>query len=428
MGPFMGPPPDHGQMGPMAPHTDPVTGSTVGPRTIWAKAGTHIPIPKEQAIDVNAATQALQGRAQYTDVTIDGSPYRVYTEPIRSADHKIQAVIQFPAPLGDYIKSLASLRRTLLIVLPGALILVAVASLFIVDRAIRPVKTITTSASNIGADRLETRLPVIGNDEFADLATTMNEMLDRIEGAFTLQTEAMQRLEEILLQQRRFTADASHELKTPLSVIKVHAGMIKSQPGVDPQVIESSSAINEAASRMNRLVQDLMLLARTDAGQLMERFEHCDMKAIASAACDLVRDSRRVRLHVFSEDVCLTGSSFALERLIVNLVDNACRHTRDDQLVNVTLRSTGEEIFLEVRDNGDGIAPEHLPHIFERFYRADAARSTATGGSGLGLAICKGIVEAHGGTIHLESELGKGTTVFVSLPTHLNAGNAHQVA
>jgi signal transduction histidine kinase len=247
-------------------------------------------------------------------------------------------------------------------------------------------------------------LEVKGKDELAQLAGTFNGMLTRLETAFT--------------RQRQFVADASHELRSPLTVIKANA-----EYGLTDDATDSSSRtlfekINRASDRTIRLVQSLLTLARSDAHTLpVER----GTIALPTLFAEVVEEARALhpdgaRIDVQAGVETLTGDRALLLQLLLNLTDNALRHTPATGTVTLSAQAEGEGVRLTVTDTGGGVAPEHLPHLTERFYRADAARSRHQGGTGLGLAICKAITEAHGGTLTVENEDGVGLRVAVMLP------------
>jgi len=369
------------------------------------------------AFDPSVVPMAERHGVVYSMVMLGNEKVRLITK-LAVDDNGRKWLVQYPYPLGDIDKALRELSQTLLILLPIGLILTAIACLFLVKRIMRPIREITLTAESIGADDLTGRLTVSGADEFAHLAGTMNGMLSRIEIAFAAQGQAMEKLEAILKKQRRFTADASHELKTPLAVIKANTGLMLHGMQLEPDVKGSVTAIDSAATRMNRLVQGLMVLARAESGQSSQAPKLLNLVLVAQNAIDQVHRSATKSV-IFSSDLdelWTSGCESDIERVVVNLVDNACRHTRDDGHIHVRAGRHGGNVVVTVADDGEGIATEHIEHIFDRFYRVDSARSTESGGSGLGLAICKGIVKAHGGNLSLSSELEKGTTVTFTLP------------
>jgi signal transduction histidine kinase len=267
------------------------------------------------------------------------------------------------------------------------------------------------AAEQIGARDFSRRIPVSGEDEFAELANTLNGLLGRLE-------TTLEQQKRLIEQQRRFTADASHELKTPLTVIKGNAGMALSGRLTEDGMRQSIADIDQAAESMSRLVRDLLLLARSDAGQLgQNRIEVLVREVLERAISTTARPgAATIRLHVADESLSVVANENELVRVFLNLLANAVRHTPPDGCITVSARRDEDRAIISVADTGAGIAPEHLPHLGERFYRADSARARQDGGTGLGLSICKGILETHGGEMVFESVAGKGTTVTVALP------------
>jgi signal transduction histidine kinase len=243
-------------------------------------------------------------------------------------------------------------------------------------------------------------------------------MLGRLEGAFDRQRALVCQLEALLAEQKRFTADASHELKTPLSVAKIHADLLLHSNPTEAEYKESLESIEDAVDRMSHLVQDLLLLAQTDAG-------HMSKKRTAIIVRDLVEQARHLHcvsngppidLEQVDPSLTVVGSEDELVRVFSNLVGNAIRHTPAPGKIVVRATMRDEQIVTCIIDTGEGIAAEHLPHLGERFYRVDSSRTREHGGTGLGLSICKRLVENHNGSLTFESEPGKGTTVTVTLP------------
>lgn len=274
------------------------------------------------------------------------------------------------------------------------------------SRALRPVEDISATASRISAGHLSERISVADTDnELGRLAGVLNSTFARLEAAFA--------------QQKQFTADASHELRTPLTVIISEAQTTLARERSAPEYRETLEACLETAQQMRRLAESLLELARFDAGQEPMRHERFDLAATAEACVALVRPLA-VRRHIemrcdLSRVECL-GDADRLGQVITNLLTNAIQYNSDRGFVQVSVQPQRDSAILSVSDNGPGIPEEALPHIFERFYRADQSRSGAAGRSGLGLAISKAIVEAHGGTIEVSSQTGAGTTFTVRLP------------
>lgn len=225
------------------------------------------------------------------------------------------------------------------------------------------------------------------------------------------------RLEAAFERQRRFTADASHELRTPLSIIQANTSLALEHSWPEARYREFLAAIDAAAGRQSRIVEELLFLARADAGRLARDVGPvCLVEALEEAAAAVSRPERpRIRLEAIPPTLMVPGSGSELTRLFTNLLENAVRHTPLDGTVTVSASVDTASVTVTVMDTGEGIAPEHLPHLGERFYRVDAARSGSTGGTGLGLAICRSIIEAHGGRMTIESQVGVGTTVRLQL-------------
>jgi heavy metal sensor kinase len=273
---------------------------------------------------------------------------------------------------------------------------------------LRSVDAAAESAHRIGSgETLRERLFVPSDeDEVARLARAFNELLDKLESAHGTQ--------------QRFLADASHELRTPLTVLRgeIEVALRRERPAEEyREVLESS---REEIERLTKLTENLLSLARSDAGESIATREAVDV----SALCGRVRDAlaaqaeaKRIALSVdAAEPICVNGDAVALERVCLNLTENAIRYTPAGESVMLRVIAEGNEAVLTVTDTGPGIGAEHLPHLFERFYRVDKARAREHGGAGLGLAIVEALVKAHGGTVAVASVVGHGTTFTVQLP------------
>ena len=372
---------------------------------------------QESAWDTDAFQKSAQGQTVLEDILLDGEPYRLYSQPMRNHG-QIDAVSQGIYPLTEAYRTIDGMNRVLLTLIPVALLLAGLGGAAITDRALRPMRHFAQTAEQIGADDLSRRLPVAGEDEFARLASTFNAMLGRLETTFAQRAALVAQLEDLIEQQRRFTGDASHELRTPLTVIKANTSLLLPTEPTPSEWREAMEDIDRAASSMTRLVHDLLLLTRSDGGQLGRNAVALPVAELLSRAAQNVGKAGGAAIRVEANDpsIALCGNPDEISRLITNLLENAVRHTPPTGSVRLTAQSSGASVQIQVIDTGAGIAPEHLPHLCERFYRVDAARSRPDGGTGLGLAIGKSIVEAHGGTLHFASTLGKGTTVTVTLP------------
>ena len=375
------------------------------------------PFTQSKPWDLQAFPLAKSETPVFTTATVDGELYRVATalSPLGLDGQENRRVVQAAYPLADLNRATEALDRGLLALIPVGVLGAWGSATFLTRRVLSRVGKFRRAADHMSGDDLSGRLPVEGNDEFADLAGTFNGLLGRLEDAFRRQAAALE-------QQRRFTADASHELKTPLTVIKGTASIALSDESLDEREKGAFAEIDHAADGMVRLVQDLLYLARADAGALgTDRREILALEVLQSAASAVGHlQGGAVDLSGVPQGASLWGNEPELVRLFTNLLSNARRHTATTGHVVVSARADGRATEVVVQDDGCGIAPEHLGQLGQRFFRADSSRSReedgTEGGTGLGLAIVCEIVRAHDGTIGFESELGKGTRVTVSLP------------
>jgi signal transduction histidine kinase len=277
---------------------------------------------------------------------------------------------------------------------------------WLAGRAIRPVAEISAAASRISAGNLSERINVAEADnELGRLAGVLNSTFARLEAAFA--------------QQRQFTADASHELRTPLAVIISEAQTTLARQRNAAEYRETVEACLGTAQQMRRLVDSLLELARFDAGQEPMKREPFDLSQVARECVNLVRplaERRGIKIDCDLPPLQCPGDAARISQVVTNLLTNAIGFNRDHGEVRVSVDAQDSVALLKVQDTGPGIPTEDLPHIFERFYRVDKARSSLQGRTGLGLAICKAIVTAHGGTIEVASQPGSGTASTVTLP------------
>jgi signal transduction histidine kinase len=377
--------------------------------------------------DRPAFAAAARGQGTYSTITVDGQPVRLLSRPFPEGSQPF-GVIQAAYPLTELRRAIAGLDRALLTLIPVSLLCAGLGGFLLTDRVLRPVRRLTQAAARIGAEDLSERLPVAGQeDEFGELAATFNGMLGRLEETFRDQERLVEQLRRLVEQQRRFTADASHELRTPLTVIKANTSLCKSGSPALNDYQQSVEDIDRAADSMSRLVHDLLLLARSDGGQLGQNRIALPIKEVLERATTGLphQQCAPIRIEAPDASLCVHGNEDEMIRLFANLLKNAVRYTPPEGCITVTAVRDGSDARVSVTDTGIGIPPEHLPHLGERFYRVDPARSRLDGGTGLGLSICKSIVEAHGGTIAFESEAGVGTTVTVTLPVADLPGDGH---
>jgi heavy metal sensor kinase len=277
---------------------------------------------------------------------------------------------------------------------------------WLTSRAIRPIEKISAAATRISAGNLSERINSAEEDnELGRLVGVLNSTFGRLEAAFA--------------QQKQFTADASHELRTPLAVIISEAQTALTRERSADEYRETVEGCLEMAQQMRRLTESLLQLARLDAGQDTFHRDTIDLAERTGACVELVRPlakKREIEIQCDLAPAKIVGDPDRLGQIVTNLLSNAIHYNKEGGEIRVTTRLENGVAMLMVSDTGHGIPADELPRVFERFYRADKSRSRAEGRTGLGLAICKAIVDAHGGTIEVASELGKGTTFTVSLP------------
>ncbi len=277
----------------------------------------------------------------------------------------------------------------------------------LMNRALSPVRDITTAARDITMRDLRRRLPVPATgDEIADLSVVLNQTIARLQESFD--------------KVSRFTADASHELRTPLTIIRGELEGLIARAQLHDETRVSLGSLQEEVERLVTIVQRLFALSRLDAGEAQVERVRFDLAGLAAATVDqmlLLAEEKGIRLQcTATQPVQVEGDRTRVKQIIVNLVDNAIKYTPDGGAVNVIVSSQNGTALVEVKDNGPGIPEAALPHIFERFYRADEVHSRDIDGAGLGLAIVQSIVTAHGGTVSINNEPTAGCRVAVSLP------------
>ena len=274
-------------------------------------------------------------------------------------------------------------------------------------RTLGPMAAMERTASNIGADRLSERLQVDSMDtELAEVATAINGMLDRLQAGFE--------------RQREFTADASHELRTPLAILLSSTELALSKERPADAYRTELEKCHRAAQRMNGLVDSLLTLSRLDPEKQSARKEMVDLSQLCTDQMDYFGELARKQKISLQSDIkpcTIMGDRGLLERLVSNLLINAITYNKEGGWVKLALTQDSDGCTMTVTDNGHGIPSDDLPHIFERFYRVDKARSRMSGGSGLGLAICESVVRLHQGSISVESKEREGTQFRVQLPT-----------
>lgn len=347
---------------------------------------------------------ALEGHANLRWLTDDDDQLRILSEPIK-ADGVVVGVVEVGSE-SDAAETLGFALRLIALAAPCVLLVAALGGAWLAGRALAPIDRVTRTAAGIGERDLSQRIDLaLPDDEVGRLARTFNAMLDRIEGAFE--------------RQRRFTADAAHELRTPLALMQSQIELALRQPRNQQEDRATLEALAEDVARLSRLSTALLTLARSDARGITLVPEPVDLPALLDILSEQyapLAAAAGVHMAVAAQPVTVPADQDLLIQVLVNLLDNALRHAPPAGTITLGCAAEGGSARLWVTDEGPGIPPEHLPHLFERFYRADAGRDRHNGGIGLGLSICKTIVEAHGGTIAIESHRAVGTTVTLRLP------------
>lgn len=307
----------------------------------------------------------------------------------------------------EMVTQLSRLRRIFYLSLPLMLLIAAIAGFLLAKKSLAPVAAMTEQAEKIHTNNLHKRLEVSNpHDELGRLAKVFNALLARVNHS--------------LASLREFTADASHELRTPLAIIRGEADVALSQPRTAMEYQETLAIVRDEARRLSRIVDDMLALARADAGGHPLNREELYLNDLVEECCRSVQTLAAHKSIVVDcetlPDIEFCGDEELLRRMILNLLDNAIKYTPFGGHVRLELSETHTHLKLHVIDNGIGIPAEAAAQVFDRFYRVDKARSRAEGGSGLGLPIVKWVAEAHHGTVRLESHPGSGSEFIVELP------------
>jgi heavy metal sensor kinase len=342
---------------------------------------------------------------RYETKTVNGAPLRIVSA--KAGVPGRMYTVQLAAPLDQVLDVLQRLQWFLLLSIPLVLILATFGGYWMSRRALAPVDAMTSTARSISEHSLSRRLAHLNTgDELERLAETFNQMMDRLEAAFKRITQ--------------FTADASHELRTPTALIRTAAELSLRRDRDSAEYRETLGHVLEESQRMGILIESLMTLARMDSGAESLNCSTVDIASIlreASWSSQPLAESKQIHFEreITNEPIPVDGDPHALRRLFLILIDNAVKYTTPGGTVSITLTRNGARVIVQVRDTGIGISKEDLPFIFERFYRADKARSQESG-AGLGLSIARWIVDAHHGSIRVESVVGQGSIFEVNMP------------
>jgi heavy metal sensor kinase len=363
--------------------------------------------------DSSVIFASLRGRDPLQPVALtlaraDGS-LRVAVQPLKAGGRRF--ILAGAYPLREVEDTLARIRELFLVAIPLLIVSAATGGWFLAKRSLEPVASMSARAAAIGASTLHERLPATSQDELGDLARTLNGLLDRLERSF--------------VQQRRFMADASHELRTPAAILRTEADVTLAQSHrSEAEYRESATVVQDAARRLTRIVDDIFLLARADAGHLVMHAAAIDLEDVVQDAIRGVRqiaDRRGVRLDMLDVvEAPIHGDADLLGRVLLNLLDNAIKHSPADGTVEVRMASRDGSYEVAVIDSGPGVPAEDQDRIFERFVRLDSVRSRSenslTSGAGLGLGIARRIASMHGGTLTIAASRPGHTAFRLTLP------------
>jgi heavy metal sensor kinase len=376
-------------------------------------------------ISLNALKNASKGLITFeTNRSIENTPLRIITFPVLENNHAAK-IIQIASSLEGVEDALNTLFIILIITVPLVLMVASLGGQFLAHKALKPVDDITNTARMITSQNLNQRIvPPKVKDEISRLIETFNGMISRLDQSFR--------------QMKQFSSDASHELKTPLTILKGEVEVMLRKERTQQEYQQTLKSNLEEINRMSQIVEDLLLLSKADTGQIKLNKGDINLMEILTevvAQMDMLARSKRLHLSTSNHhrDVHIFGDALRIRELFMNLIENAIKYTEEGGSIHISLqkeypppvRNQSDRVQKErerfakiiVSDTGIGISREDQEKIFNRFFRVDKARSREQGGSGLGLSICKWIVEAHQGEIKVESELGKGTSFTVKFPS-----------
>jgi heavy metal sensor kinase len=377
-------------------------------------------------ISLTALKNASKGLITFeTNRSFENAPLRIITFPVIENNH-ITKIVQIASSLEDVEDALNTLFIILMITVPFALMVASLGGQFLANKALKPVDKITQTARMITSQNLNQRIePPKVKDEISRLIETFNEMISRLDQSFR--------------QIKQFSTDASHELKTPLTILKGEVEVTLRKERTSHEYEQTLKSNLEEINRMSQIVDDLLLLSKADIGEIRLNKEVINLTEILNevvAQMNILAQSKTLLIETSNhhEDIHIFGDGLRIRELFLNLIENGIKYTEEGGSIHITFskdtplhdksqsgwteRKQARFVKIIVSDTGIGIAKEDRERIFDRFFRVDKARSREQGGSGLGLSICKWIVEAHQGEIKVESEVGKGSSFIIKLPLY----------
>jgi heavy metal sensor kinase len=381
---------------------------------VFSKNGEHIVssknMPNNPSLGKEIFNSVLKGNSRFDNLSVEiiqgkHTTLRTLTVPV-TVNNKVVYIIQIASPLTSLHSTFKNLKLVLFLLLPISIVFSGMMGAFLAKLSLNPVNRIMDTMHQITAENLKLRITIPETkDEIRRLAETFNEMLDRLEKTFT--------------SQRQFIEDLTHELKTPLSVLKGELEVTLKKLRTPREYESTLSSSLEEANRIIKIVEDLLMLAQYDSNMVPFEMTPLDIRLLFHDALEdikILAEQKNIDLHLNSRGKAFVyGDGDKLKRLFLNILDNAMKYTPSGGKVLVDISEEKNQAKVIISDTGIGIPKDELPHIFERFYRINKTRNRS--GFGLGLSIAKSIIEAHRGKIEVHSELDKGTTFKISLPS-----------
>jgi heavy metal sensor kinase len=356
------------------------------------------------------AVRSLANDQEYSDMQLEKERLRFHNDVV-ARDNANRYLVRVGIPLTPADEAQRGFLRSLLLLTPLGILLASLVGWEMSRRALRPMKSLAIAARHIDIKQLQERLPTRGaDDEVDEVAQAFNETLARLENSVG--------------QMKQFTASISHELRTPLTALRGEAEIALLQARSVEEYKRVLTSQLEEFDKLAHMINQLLVLANAEAGEIRWTDQSVDLSALADSLVDQlepVSAAKKISLSTSSQPhVHVRGDASWIERVILNLLDNAIKFTPEGGTVSIRVNAIGKEAELCVEDTGIGISPQALPHIFDRFYRAEPSRSKQVEGVGLGLALVRWIVEKHRGRISVQSELGKGSKFTIYLPTYIS--------